>query len=190
VQSTEPPTDQPPPPEPTAACRDGYTATKCSGENAKFANRYDYLLLLGVPGLFGLLLPLVLARWNGKGWWRTNSAKRWGYSCICGFLVGSLILVIVPFMPQLRPVPPEVGLLQFLGVDGHFIEACEPCKTNVTNPGLLLGTIHAGMTPHGLLPQEPLTLMTAMLFALLAWSFPYWGWFLIYRWWKGLDSRG
>ena len=24
-------------PETTAACRDGYTATKCSGENAKFA---------------------------------------------------------------------------------------------------------------------------------------------------------
>lgn len=171
----------------TPKCEGGYSVITCSTENVKFAQIYDWVLLLGVP-LACLLVFLFGQRWMGRRYWWL--VKPWGRLAFvvsaCVVLTG-LLLLLAPFVPQFTPVRMEVGPIN-LFVDGRFVETCHPCREGVTNPGLLFGRITWLMPPQGLVPEYPLVLMVVPFAFLIFWALLGLMVFLISRMWKGLAS--
>lgn len=169
----------------TPRCEGGYSVITCSTENAKFAQMYDWVLLLGVP-LACLVVLLFGQRWMGRQyWWLVKPWRRLAFSLAAFFVLTGLLLLIVPFVPQFSPMRIEVGPINSF-VDGRFVEACHPCREGVTNPGLLFGRITWLMPPQGLVPEHPLVLMVLPFVFLIFWALLGLMLFLLLRQWKGL----
>lgn len=173
----------------TPKCDSGYSVITCTAENAKFAQAYDWILLVGLP-LACLLLFLFGQRWMGRQyWWLVKPWRRLAF-CLAAFLVlTALSLFLVPFVPQFSPMRMEVGPINLL-IDGRFVEACHPCREGVTNPGLFFGRITWLMPPQGLVPEHPLVLMV-LPFAFLTFFWVFLGLmlYLLLKKWRGL-ARG
>ncbi|MBI1789881.1 MAG: hypothetical protein HYR60_20315 [Acidobacteria bacterium] len=194
---TQPPTQSPvvsqdapaPPPETSQDCRNNYSATQCTAENTKFLGAFDLICLLAVPGTFLFALPFVIGIFGARGsWWRTSHLQRWLFPTLTGAAVVLALILFVPFLPQVAPVTPQAGLLKYLGVDPGFIDACDPCRTRVTNRSPLYGFLPTGMPRQGLAPQYPYVLGASILVALGIWGALYWLLFLFIRKWRaGLE---
>lgn len=150
-------------------CLNGYTVVTCTGENVKFAQAYDWLVLVLLP-LAGAALFLFGHLVAGRHyWWLAKPFTRLWISL--GLTLGLVFLALffAPFIPQASLVRFEVGPLSWLFVDEKFIESCMPCRDGVTNPGLLFGRIRWLMPPRGLLPENPMAMIVVALGMLLAW---------------------
>ena len=152
-------------------CLNGYNIVTCSGENAKFAQAYDWLVLVLIP-LAGVVVflfgPLLAGR---RHWWLVQPLNRL-WICLLAVLISAFVaLFFAPFVPQASPVRFEVGPLSWLFVDGKFIESCLPCRDGVTNPGLLFGRIKWVMPPQGLIPEHPMPVSVVALGAVIVWVF-------------------
>ena len=169
-------------------CGSGYTIVTCSGENAKFAQAFDWVLLVMLPLFFMLLFvclgPVFLAR---RYWWATKPWMRLGISFGAGLVFAALLLFIAPFVPQASPIRLEAGPIN-LFLDGRFVEACRPCRDGVTNPGLFFGRITWLMPPHGLIPENPVVLMVLPFVFLFVWFLLGLGVFFLLRRLTGLES--
>jgi hypothetical protein len=169
-------------------CSLGYSIVTCSGENAKFAQAFDWLLLVMLPLFFVLLFvylgPVFLAR---RYWWATKPWMRLGISFGAGLVFAALLLFMAPFVPQASPIRLEVGPINWI-LDGRFVEACRPCRDGVTNPGLFFGRITWLMPPHGLIPENPVVLMVLPFVFLIVWFLLGVGVFFLLRKLTGLES--
>lgn len=151
-------------------CLNGYNVVTCTGENVKFAQAYDWLVLVLFP-LAGAALflfgHLVAGRYS---WWLAKPLTRLLLSMAVAAGLVFAGLFFAPFIPQASLVRFEVGPLSWLFVDEKFIESCTPCRDGVTNPGLLFGRIRWLVPPQGLLPENPMALIMVALGMLLAWG--------------------
>jgi hypothetical protein len=150
-------------------CLNGYNIVTCSGENAKFAQAYDWIVLILLPlsgvGVF-LFGPLLAGR---RHWQLVQPITRF-WICLLGVMVLTFLALFgAPFVPQASPLRFEVGPLSWLYVDARFIESCLPCRDGVTNPGLLFGRIRWVMPAHGLIPEYPMPIIVVALGGLFTW---------------------
>ncbi len=192
----------PPPAEPVAAapesvgeppapeCTPPFTVVSCSAENVKFVNWFDVTCLIGIPALFLLLWPLLRVRSARKSWRMTSPLYRWAVPAGIGVALIVLVILVVPFFPQMTPIRLESGLLKYMGVDPAFIESCDPCRTRVTNRAPFFGMMPVVMPSQGLAPQHPYALGAAVVIALLFWGSLHW---LLLLWWRrrgGIEAGG
>ena len=170
-------------------CRGSYTATQCTAENTKFLGAFDLICILAIPGLFLFAVPLAIGNYRARAaWWRTSPLQRWLFPMCLGVAAVGVAVLAVPFLPQVAPISPESGLLKYLGVDADFINACDPCRTRVTNRSPFYGLLPTGMPQQGLAPQYPYVLGGSIVFALFIWSALYICAFMLIRKFKGLEA--
>jgi hypothetical protein len=153
----------------TNRCLNGYNIVTCSGENAKFAQAYDWVVLVIIPllgaGVF-LFGPLLAGR---RHWLLVQPITRFWICLLIVMALTFLALLAAPFVPQASPVRFEVGPLSWFYMDAKFIESCLPCRDGVTNPGLFFGRIRWVMPPQGLIPEYPMPVSVVALGSLFAW---------------------
>jgi hypothetical protein len=170
-------------------CLNGYNVITCSGENAKFAQAYDFLVLVGVPLLGALLFLFGGVVFGRQFWWAAKPVQRFLISVLSSAIVVYAMVFLAPFVPQMSPIRLEIGPLSWFFVDGRFVDSCLPCRDGVTNPGLLFGKITWLMPPHGLVAEHPLVLLVTPLVALAVWFLLAGLAFLLIRQQTGVSAR-
>lgn len=192
VPQVSPPGASPPSEdEPTEEhhCLNGYNVVTCSGENAKFAQAYDFMILVGVPLLGALLFLFGGVVFGRQFWWATKPVQRFLISLLSSAIVTYALVFLAPFVPQMSPIRLEIGPLSWFVVDGKFVESCVPCREGVTNPGLLFGKITWLMPPHGLVAEHAMVLLVTPMVALVVWFLLAGLAFLLIRQQTGIAAR-